>query len=107
MRDLLCETRCGFDARRALLRGQAPHVFVRCGECGRRGGDRIEAVFDRVQLRLRLDGACKELVVRVDMETPPRLGDPVELRLDLLEPARLGLEARQERTQLARGLAEP
>ena len=40
-------------------------------------------------------------------EAPPRVGDPVELGLDLLEPARVGLERRQERTQRARRLAQP
>src|SRR5947207_469464 len=97
-RHFLREPRRRLRARSAQLRGEAPHLLLRRAERCRGGGDRVEAVVDRAQLRLRLDRKCEELLVRAGTEAPFRVRDPVELRLDLLEPAGLGLEARQEPT---------
>ena len=49
----------------------------------------------------------EQLFVRLGPEASLRVGDAVELLLDLLEPARLRLERRQEAAELARGLAKP
>ena len=48
----------------------------------------------------------EQLLVGLAAEAPLRLCDAVERRLELLEASRLGLERREERVQLRRGLAE-
>ena len=68
----------------------------------RRGGERVDAVVERLELGARLGRAREQLLERRAAEAPLRLGDPVELRLDLLEPVRLGLERGEERAQLRR-----
>ncbi len=68
-------------------------------ERGTRGRDRIEALLERRQLRLRLDGPGEQLLVRLAAKAPPGGGDPVEIRLHLLEPAGVGFEQGQERPQ--------
>ena len=106
-RDRSGERLGGGSACGAELRGEAVDLALRGRErLGRRGG-RINAAGERVELGLGLGGPGEQLGVVGAAEAALRLGDPVEFRLDLLEPAGLGLEARQERTQLARGLAEP
>ena len=83
---------------RGAQRGRQPtHILVGGGQGFCRRGHRIEPVVDRVQLRLGLEGACKQFLVRVGAEAPFRVGDPVEVGLDLLEPPGLGLERGQER----------
>src|SRR5262249_18446104 len=66
----------------------------------------IDAGIERGELRSRLLGPREELVVALAAEPPLGIGDPLELRLDLLEPAGLGAKRRQERPQLRRGLAQ-
>jgi hypothetical protein len=73
----------------------------------RRRRSRVEAVVDRLQLGLRLGRAGEQFVVRLRPEAALCLGDAVETRLDLFEASRLGLECRQESTELARRLPQP
>ena len=51
--------------------------------------------------------AAKELLVALAAEPAPRLGDPVELGLDLLEPVGLGLERGEKGAELGGCLAQP
>jgi hypothetical protein len=66
----------------------------RQGFGGRRYG--IEAVFERRELRSRFGSTCEQLFVGLSAEAAFRLGDPLELVLDLLQPAGLRLERREE-----------
>jgi len=70
-----------------------------------RGRDGIGPVIQRIELGLRLGGPPKQLLVRRAAKTPLRLGNPVELGLDLLEPIRLGVERGEKAAELGRGLA--
>ena len=88
------------------LCGETTHVLFGGSERLRRRRDGIDALVDRVQLSLRLQRPREQLLVRLGPEAPPCLGDAIELGLDLLEPAGLRLEARQEAAQLARRLAQ-
>src|SRR5437764_7423176 len=83
-----------------------------CAPLGRgerlgRRGDGVEPAVERVELEPRLTCACEELLVRRAAEAALEVGDPVELGLDVLEAPRLGVERREERREVARGLAEP
>ena len=53
------------------------------------------------ELGPRLRGPREQLLVGRAAEAPARVGDPVELGLDLLEPAGLRLQRGEERAQLA------
>ena len=90
-------------------RSAAATAATRASACATRpsaASRRVEALVERLQLRPRLRRAGEQLLGRLAAEAPPRVGDPVELALDLLEPARVGLEHRQERAQGARRLAQ-
>ena len=71
-----------------------------------RGGSRVGTFLERLQLRPRLRRARKELLVGSGPEPAPRLGEPVELALDVLHAAGIGLEGGEERAQRTRGLAQ-
>ena len=68
--------------------------------------DGVDAVGERVELGARLGRTREQLLERRAAEAALGVGDPLELGLDLLEPAGLGLERRQERAQLERRLAQ-
>ena len=66
---------------------------------GRRAGSTPSS--SAVELGARLGGAREQLLVGLAAEAALGVGDPVERALELLEPARLGLERGEERVQLA------
>jgi hypothetical protein len=65
----------------------------------------IGAGLPRVQLRSRLGSAREQLLVRIATEAAFGRGNPVQLTLDVLDPARLGFQAGEEGAQLRRGLS--
>ena len=67
------------------------------------GRDRIDALVERHELGARFRGAGEQLLQRGAPEAPPRIGDPLELRLDLLPtcPGRPRDAERKERSALA------
>ena len=82
------------------------NALLRGGELAPRGLGRVDAVLERGELCPRLGGAREQLLVRLAAEAALRLGDPVELGLELLEAARLGFEGRKERAKVGRRLAQ-
>ena len=91
--------------RRQFLR-QRLHALLGLRERCRSGSERIRTVLESRQLGARVVGSGQELGVRLAPKAPLRLGDPIELGLDLLEPVGLGLERVQESPQLESRLAQ-
>src|SRR5205823_14660789 len=88
------------------LLGDAASVLLRGGDGLLGRLERVDASFEGLQLRARAGGRRQELLVGAGPEAALGVGDPVELRLDLLEPPRLGLERRGEGGEVARALAQ-
>ncbi len=76
------------------------------GELAPRGFGRVDAVLERGELGACLGGAREQLLVRLAAEAALRLGDPVELGLELLESAGLGLEGSEESAKVRRRFAQ-
>ena len=89
------------------LLGDPPPPLLRRRDGALRRLERVDAVREPVELGARDRSSGQQLFVRAGPEAPLRLGDAVELRLDLLQPPRLGLERGGERSEVARRLAEP
>ena len=106
-RDRLSERLRGFAPRLRKLVGERAHLRLR-RRAGLRGGlHRVGAVGERLELGARLCRAREQLLERRAAEPALRLGDPVEVGLDLLDAVRLGLERGEKRPELARGFAQP
>ena len=71
-----------------------------------RRADGVVSRVERLELAAGLPRALEQLDVRLGAVAALRIRDPVELRLDLLEPPRLGLERGEEGGEVARRLAE-
>jgi len=69
-------------------------------------GIRSFSAADRPDLRAGLACAGEQLLVGRAAEAPFHVGDAVEVGLDPLEAVGLGLQRREERAQLAGGLAK-
>src|SRR5439155_13896906 len=91
--------------RRQLL-GEGAHAELGPGERLCRCREGIETAVEGVQLESRLAGTREKLLVGGAAKPPLQVGDVVELGLDVLEPPRLRLERREERREVARGLAQ-
>jgi hypothetical protein len=83
------------------------HLGLGAGERGGRGRGRVVAGLDPRQLAAGLVRPGEQLVVAPTAEAALRVGDPLELGLDLLETAGLGLERGQERAQVEGRLPQP
>src|SRR5579884_3077786 len=89
---------------RAQLKRERVDARLRDGD-GRGGdGGGIAALPQRGELGVRLGSARQQLLVARAAEAPLRLGDPVELRLELLQASRLGLERGEEGLEVGRRL---
>ncbi len=66
----------------------------------------IVPVGDRVELGARSSGPLEQLVVAERAVAPAEARDPVECALDLLHPARLGLERVEEPGEIDRDVAQ-
>ena len=85
----------------------APHLRL-CRDARLRGGlDRVDAVGERLELGACLGRAREQLLERRAAEPALRLGDPVEVGLDLLDAVGLRFERGQKRPELARCFAQP
>ncbi len=84
----------------------APHLGLCSLERRLRRLDRILAVLEGDQLLPGRRGPLQQLGEGLRAIAPPQLGQAVELRLDLLEPTRIGLDRGEEAAQLRCGLAQ-
>ena len=90
----------------AQLVGQPPHAFLGGRERLRCGGGGIVALRERAELGAGLAGAGEQLLVGRAAEAPLRVGDALELRLDVLDPIRVGFEREQEGPQVGAELPQ-
>ncbi len=100
------EARRGFAARRAKLCVHPIDLGLRSSHrigCGPHG---IVAVGKLGELAPGLVGTIEQLRVGLSAIAAAQVGEPVELRLDGVEPARLRLERVEERTQVGRDLTQ-
>ena len=77
------------------------------GERSRGGLHRVQPVGQRAELRLGRLRASQQLLVRAGPEAPLRVGDSLELLLDLLDAIWIGLERDEEAAQVGSHLVEP
>ena len=84
-------------ARPGARTASSTGLRLRGGELLGGGAGRVVACLDRLQLAPGLGGAREQLLVARAVEAALRVGDPVEARLDLLEPARARPRARRGR----------
>src|SRR5205807_7634741 len=97
---------CRGVALRAQLEQERMHAGLRRSNRGSGGGGRVDAPVERRELFARGRGPLEQLLVARGAEAPLRLRDPVEARLELLQTSRLGLERREARAEVGRGLAQ-
>ncbi len=90
----------------AELECQRVHARLRLGELPRGDLGRVGTVLESRELCPRLLAPHEQLLVRLAAEAALRLRDPVELGLELFEPARFRLERRQEGVEIRGGLAQ-
>ena len=90
----------------AQLLGERGHVCLCLRD--RAGGNRrgILSGGDAVQLDPGSSGAFQQLVEGRCVEATPKIGDPGETPFDLLQRPRIRLQRREERVEVAPGLAE-
>src|SRR5439155_27254574 len=98
--DRLGERLRGGDALRAQLVREPSYESLGYRQRLARRRGRVDPVLERLELRASLGGPGEQLVVARAAETALRLGDPVELGLDLFQPVGLGLERSEERSPL-------
>ena len=73
----------------------------------RSGRGRVEPARERLELLAGCGRASEQVVVVGRAEPAARIGDPLELALDLLDPVRLGFERGEEPAQVGAQLPEP
>ena len=105
-RDRVRERRCRGIALRPQLEQERMHAGLRRSNRGSGGCGRVDAPVERRELFARGRRPLEQLLVARGAEAPLRLRDPVEARLELLEPSRLGLQRREKRAEVGRGLAQ-
>src|SRR5579884_216278 len=90
----------------AQLEAERPDTFFGRRELARGDLGRIRALFERSELGQRLLAPRQQLLVRRAAEAALRLGDPVEIPLELLEAPRLGLQRGEKTVQIGCRLAQ-
>ena len=103
----LAERRAGGVSRLRQPVGQLGRPTLRFRERLVRGGERVDPRLVRIELRARGLGAGQKLLVAGGAEAAAGVRDPFELTLDLLEPARLGLERGEEAAKSRGDVLQP
>ena len=100
------EGRRGGVALGAELEDEVVDTFLGCRELARAASAGSMPSSSAASSARAVRRSGEQLLVRLAAEAALRLGDPVELGLELLEPPRLGLERREERAEVGRRLAQ-